>query len=124
MEPFIPLILLFFFYVCIGLPLSKARKKAQERPLPKVPKEAFPEEEAKETTKADVPQRTLNWGSMHVVTGEGEDPCHEEQFRDMPSVLNTELSEPAENTGGLSFGWTGNDIVKGFVYSEILKRKR
>ena len=61
-------------------------------------------------------------GSMNAVTGEGYDPCHDEQLA--PLTL-AETAVPAAETaeGGLQLSWTGNEIVRGIVMSEILKRK-
>ena len=61
-------------------------------------------------------------GSMSADTGEGYDPCHDEQLA--PLTL-AETAVPAAETaeGGLQLNWTGNEIVRGFVMSEILKRK-
>ena len=61
-------------------------------------------------------------GSLHAETGEGEDPCHEDQLRAMPSA-GSELAEPAPEVAGLSLSWTGSEIVKGIVISEVLKRR-
>ncbi len=59
-------------------------------------------------------------GSLGVDTGEGEDPCHEEQLQ--PVLPFTQKEEAGEQQiSGLS--WTGNDIVRGFIVSEVLNRK-
>ena len=62
-------------------------------------------------------------GSMNADTGEGYDPCHDEQLAPLSSA---EAAEPVvESAGpGLQLSWTGSDIVNGIVMSEILKRKR
>ena len=61
-------------------------------------------------------------GSMNAITGEGYDPCHDEQ---LASLTSAETAMPAAETAepGLQLEWTGNVIVRGFVMSEILKRK-
>ena len=61
-------------------------------------------------------------GSMNADTGEGFDPCHDEQLAPLSAA---ESAEPAvESAGpGLQLSWTGSDIVNGIVMSEILKRK-
>ena len=64
-------------------------------------------------------------GSLGPVTTEGYDPCHEEQLSGMEPVCQPgrEPLSPAETSPGLPLGWTGNDIVRGIVMSEILNRK-
>ena len=60
-------------------------------------------------------------GSMNAETGEGYDPCHEEQLAPLSAA---EAMEPVTETApGLQLSWTGSDIVNGIVMSEILKRK-
>ena len=61
-------------------------------------------------------------GSMNTETGEGYDPCHDEQMAPLNAV---EAAVPAVEAAqpGLQLGWTGSDVVRGFVMSEILKRK-
>lgn len=61
-------------------------------------------------------------GSMNAVTGEGYDPCHEEQLSTLSAAEKT-LPPPVTEQAHLPFGWTGSDIVRGVVMSEILKRK-
>ena len=61
-------------------------------------------------------------GSMNANTGEGYDPCHDEQLAPLSAA---EAMEPVTETAGsgLQLSWTGSDIVNGIVMSEILKRK-
>ena len=61
-------------------------------------------------------------GSMDAVTGEGYDPCHDEQLAPLNAV---EAAVPAAETAvpGLQLNWSGGEIVRGLVMSEILKRK-
>ncbi|MBR5959476.1 MAG: hypothetical protein IKZ98_00640 [Clostridia bacterium] len=61
-------------------------------------------------------------GSMNANTGEGYDPCHDEQLAPLTAA---ETSDPAVEAAGpgLQLSWTGSDIVNGIVMSEILKRK-
>ncbi len=61
-------------------------------------------------------------GSMNAETGEGYDPCHDEQLA--PLTL-AETAVPAVETSesGLQLNWNGNEVIRGFVMSEILKRK-
>ena len=64
---------------------------------------------------------TIYQGSLNAVTGEGYDPCHDEQ---MAPLTRAETIEhiPAVSSG-LQLKWTGDEIVRGFVISEILNRK-
>ena len=65
---------------------------------------------------------SLYQGSMNADTGEGYDPCHDEQLAPLSAA---EAMEPVTETApGLQLSWTGSDIVNGIVMSEILKRKR
>jgi hypothetical protein len=61
-------------------------------------------------------------GSMSASTGEGYDPCHDEQ---MAPLNAAEAASPETGTAvpGLQLSWNGSDIVQGIVMSEILKRK-
>ena len=62
-------------------------------------------------------------GSLAAETGEGLDPCHEEQMASLNEAEN--LAPPEEEMPGMPFGltWSGDEIVRGLVVSEILKRK-
>ncbi len=63
-------------------------------------------------------------GSMNASTGEGEDPCHEDDLT--PAVNPCELSpravQLAPATSGLNLTWTGDAMVKAVVMQEILTR--
>ena len=61
-------------------------------------------------------------GSMNAETGEGYDPCHDEQLAPLSAA---ETAIPAVETAepGLRLSWNGSEVVRGFVMSEILKRK-
>ena len=61
-------------------------------------------------------------GSLNAVTGEGYDPCHDQQ---LSSLTEAESRLPAEEPAvpALQLSWTGNDIVRGLVVGEILRRK-
>jgi len=61
-------------------------------------------------------------GSMNADTGEGYDPCHDEQLAPL-TLAETAVPAAEAPESGLQLGWTGSDIVRGFVMSEILKRK-
>ena len=56
-------------------------------------------------------------GSLRVDQPEGTDPCHPE------ARYSDDVPAPQE-TPGLNLRFTGNEIVRGFVWGEILNRKR
>ena len=56
-------------------------------------------------------------GSLGVATMEGKDPCHEEQL-----TMERAADEPAPAEGGLTFDWSGQNMVKAFVLQEVLTR--
>ena len=62
-------------------------------------------------------------GSLNAVTGEGYDPCHEEQMEPL-TVLRDEVPAPAEPVPGLRLSFGGDEVIRGLVMSEILKRKQ
>ena len=63
-------------------------------------------------------------GSLNAVTGEGYDPCHDEQMAPLSAAEHRDsVPAPVQTQPGLPFGWAGSDMVKGIVMSEILKRK-
>ena len=59
-------------------------------------------------------------GSLRVELPEGTDPCHDDMAAHRP------LAEPDAEAAAPGFpgSFTGNDIVRGFVWGEILNRKR
>ena len=62
-------------------------------------------------------------GSLRAETTEGMDPCHDEMEHARPMV-KSKAHENAEAAPGFRLGYSGNDIVQGFVWGEILSRKR
>ena len=56
-------------------------------------------------------------GSLGVTTLEGKDPCHEEQLTHPRTA-----DESAPDTSGLTFDWSGENLVKAFVMQEVLTR--
>ena len=144
-----PILILAIVWLLIGLPLSKIKKANQQsaqstaaararqagkRPAEKAVQAPAPEPEFHEGSMArpSVLQPTITFtehddsvyaGSMNAVTGEGYDPCHDEQ---LAPLTRAETAVPAAEAaeGGLQLEWTGSEIVRGFVMSEILKRKR
>ena len=141
MEDFAPLLLLLFFWIFIGIPVSVAKKaanqkKAARQPVQKPHTEDRPSVAQKPAEPARLTTLTSTLyepdhddsvftGSLGPVTTEGYDPCHEEQMSDLETVCQPgrETSSPKE-VPGLPFGWTGSDIVRGIVMSEILNRKQ
>lgn len=138
-------------WLLIGLPLSKLSKKAQQnakqaspnpaRPAPKMQQarpdkaqEASPLSQpapAADFARPTVMQPTITvnehddsvyQGSMFAETGEGYDPCHDEQ---LAPLTMAETAVPADEAAvpGLQLSWTGSDVVRGLVMSEILNRK-
>ena len=142
---FPPIIILLIIWVIMGLASSK--KKAQQKSakgmkpgaarkdakVPKAePEKAGPVEPQVKPARPTVMQPTISVtehddsiyrGSLNADTGEGYDPCHDEQLSSLSAAERETLSAPAEETPGLQLGWSGNDIVRGFVMSEILKKK-
>ena len=66
---------------------------------------------------------SLYQGSLNAETGEGYDPCHEPELQGLNEAETAPAVMPASTEHTLPFGWTGNDMVKGIVMSEILKRR-
>ncbi|MBQ4581405.1 MAG: hypothetical protein IJA83_12175 [Clostridia bacterium] len=56
-------------------------------------------------------------GSLGVTSLEGKDPCHEDEL-----TLERTFDEPALTENGLTFDWSGQNMVKAFVMQEILTR--
>ena len=152
MEEFGALFFVIILYFCVALPLRLARKTGGEKKKnaakprrPGFPAEAFSQEKnpgepipaeqqisgmeeigpaAQDSVRTErIPfggNEDLYRGSLNAVTGEGEDPCHEEQMESM----HTSPAPAAEKSeSGLRLSWTGSEIVRGFVMSEVLKRK-
>ena len=59
-----------------------------------------------------------NSGSLNYTSNEGKDPCHEEQLN---RIRTPEETAPPEQ-GGLTFDWTGDNMVKAVVMQEVLTR--
>ena len=56
-------------------------------------------------------------GSLGTVSMEGKDPCHEDQLRHERSFPEADTQQ-----GGLTFDWSGENLVKAFVMQEVLTR--
>ena len=147
---FPPILILVILWLVIGLPLSKLNKAAKQqqaarsaKPGTARPKQQVPAAESRQTAAAPAapaqPERptvmqptititehddSVYQGSLYAETGEGYDPCHDGQLSALSALEREPVSAPAAETPGLQLGWTGNDIVRGFVMSEILTRKK
>ena len=147
---FSPIVALLFIWLVIGLPLSflnkeakkrqaarnadsavqKQKAKAPKQKQPAAPGPAGPDREdaayrpavMRPTITVTEHDDSVYQGSLNAETGEGYDPCHDEQ---LSSLTAAEAVSPAAETvqPGLQLGWSGSDVVRGFVMSEILKRK-
>ena len=93
---------------------------AQPTAAPSVPAESRPSQRITPTVHAhlqpdcdthDVP------GSLGVVSTEGKDPCHEDQL-----THERTYDEPAKAASGMTFDWSGENMVKAFVMQEVLTR--
>ena len=56
-------------------------------------------------------------GSLGVTSMEGKDPCHEDEL-----TLERTSTEPVQAEGGMTFDWSGQNMVKAFVMQEVLTR--
>ncbi|MBQ6234197.1 MAG: hypothetical protein IJJ80_11890 [Clostridia bacterium] len=109
-----------------------APQKQQKAPKAEAPQPApVPQSEEGSFFRPTVMQPTITvtehndsiyQGSMSADTGEGYDPCHDEQLAPLSAA---QAAEPVTEVAGpgLQLSWTGSDIVNGIVMSEILKRK-
>jgi len=57
-------------------------------------------------------------GSLGYTSTEGKDPCHEEQLTHLRTPEETAVPEQ----DGLTFNWSGSDLVKAVVMQEVLTR--
>ena len=147
MTEFPVLLALALIWLLIGLPLSKvAKQKNRSGSRASAPtsgdhQKADPQmKEASEGSGEGLsPQQvyqtiqptvglgrhddSLYRGSLNAETGEGFDPCHDEDLERLNAVEAAPAVQPVSDVPALPFGWTGSDIVRGVVMSEILKRK-
>ena len=144
---FQPILILAVIWLLIGLPLSKLNQKAKQQQAARSAKPGAKnaadgknqpaarqaQAPVREPARPAVMQPTITvtehddsiyQGSLNAVTGEGYDPCHDSQLAPL-TLAETETAVPAAETQapGLQLGWTGSEIVRGFVMSEILTRK-
>ena len=145
---FPPILVLAIIWLLIGLPLSRLNKVAKQQQAAKnaksgaaktgtkapktEPRMSGPAQPEVTPARHTVLQPTITFtehddsvyqGSLNAVTGEGFDPCHDEQLSSLSSAERETVSAPGEEAPGLQLGWTGSDVVRGFVMSEILKKK-
>ena len=143
MENFAPLLFLLFVSFVVSS-ISKALKSAgkgqtpQQKKAAQQPKanQAPASPRVKEAAPAPAPRvlqptvrvtehdDSVYQGSLNAVTGEGYDPCHEEQVAVLESAERREAPKAPQAVSGLPLGWTGSDIARGFVMGEILNRRR
>lgn len=150
MDEFGPLLIVILIWVFVGLPATIAKKAKEQktaarlsrsvRPRPDagmdgvpVPGSVRPENQP-ETFSEPAPRLqptvyvtprddSVYQGSLNAETGEGFDPCHDEDLERLNAVEAVPAVQPVSDVPALPFGWTGSDIVRGVVISEILKRK-
>ena len=146
---FSPILIIALIWLCIGLPLSKMKqqtakgrttdagaKPGKARSDPKAPPAETPVSAGSPMSRPEPARPTIlapsisvtehddsvYEGSMYAVTGEGSDPCHEEM---LSSPAPSYMPAPAETAEpGLQLSWTGSEIVRGVVMSEILNRRQ
>ena len=146
---FPPILILAIVWLLIGLPLSKLSKASKQQAAQKAasqtagaPKKGKPPEQQKQAAASAAPKSepfagptvmqptisltghddSIYMGSMNAVTGEGYDPCHDEQLAPLTEAESViPAAEPEQP--GLQLSWTGSDIVRGLVMKEILDRR-
>ena len=146
---FPPILVLAIIWLLIGLPLSRLNKVAKQQQAAKnaksgaaktgakapktEPRMSGPAQPEVSPARPTVLQPTITFtehddsvyqGSLNAVTGEGFDPCHDEQLSPLSAAERETVSAPGEEAPGLLLGWTCSDVVRGFVMSEILTRKQ
>ena len=146
---FPPILVLAIIWLLIGLPLSRLNKVAKQQQAAKnaksgaaktgakapktEPRLSGPAQPEVSPARHTVLQPSITFtehddsvyqGSLNAVTGEGFDPCHDEQLSPLSAAERETVSAPGEEAPGLQLGWTGSDVVRGFVMSEILNRRK
>ena len=150
MDEFGPLLILILAWIFVGLPAAVVKKAKEQktaeklsrgaRPRPDirtggkpVPVSAEPAAQPKAfsesaprlqpTVSVTPHDDSIYRGSLNAETGEGYDPCHDEDLERLNAAEAVPAVQPVSDVPALPFGWTGSDIVRGVVISEILKRK-
>lgn len=140
------ILIVAILWLVIGLPLSKLSQQAKKNAAAKNPApdkaQNKAQQPAAEPAKPAAPARealaresrltpsisvtehddSVYQGSMFAETGEGYDPCHNEQMKPLTEAESA-MPAPVEEIPGLQLGWSGNDVVRGLVMSEILNRR-
>ncbi len=150
MDEFGPLLILILIWIFVGLPAAMAKKVKEQKTAEKlsrsarqrpgtgasrspVPVSAGPEQQPgtfseptprlQPTVYVTPRDDSVYQGSLNAETGEGFDPCHDEDLERLNAAEAAPAVQPVSDVPALPFGWTGSDIVRGVVISEILKRK-
>ena len=131
-APLLALVGIYFIFAVVAKAAKKAasvQKKTSGTPAASVPETSAPPPVAEPQLREIQPTVSIHnhddsiyLGSMNAVTGEGYDPCHEEQLSSL-TLYETIEPAPSVTAPGLQLKWTGDEIVRGLVISEILKRK-
>ena len=113
-SEFAPIILLIFFWIFVGVPLSIAKKASQQKKAarPNTVKQQPAETPGKKRENADQPERLTTLTPS--IAPSGLTMAGDEDF-----APRTVQARP-----GIPLGWTNNDVVRGIVMSEILNRKK
>jgi len=146
-----PLIAVVFIWLFVGLMnrLPKKARKGGPNAAPRPPRAPKATMEAPKTSEgpempvegraadgSDTPWSTIRptvapglrddslyQGSLNAITGEGEDPCHAEQFTVLDLAESAHEPEAVTTPAGLNLNWTADEVTRGFILGEILKRK-
>ena len=147
MDEFAPILFLILLWVFVGIPSAMVKKVREQKTASKlsagtrsgpgagkgsgpVPVQEIQAEGSREPVRRMQPTISVTprddsvyQGSLNAVTGEGFDPCHDQDLERLNAVEAAPAAQPVSDAPALPFGWTGSDIVRGVVISEILKRK-
>ena len=147
MDEFAPILFLILLWVFVGIPSAMVKKVREQKTASKlsagtrsgpgagkgsgpVPVQEIQAEGSREPVRRMQPTISVTprddsvyQGSLNAVTGEGFDPCHDQDLERLNAVEAAPPVQPVSDAPALPFGWTGSDIVRGVVISEILKRK-
>ena len=150
MDEFGPLLIVILIWVFVGLPAAVAKRAKEQKTAARLSRSVRSTPDAR-TGSAPAPgsaglekqpgtfsepaprlrptisvtphDDSLYRGSLNAETGEGFDPCHDEDLERLNALEAVPAVQPVSEVPALPFGWTGSDIVRGVVISEILKRK-
>ena len=147
MDEFGPLLIIILIWIFVGLPAAVAKKAKEQKTASKLSAGSRSKQgTGKDAAQAPVPEKqaegsrepirrmqptisvtprddSVYQGSLNAETGEGYDPCHDDDLERLNAAEAAPAAQPVSDTPALPFGWTGSDIVRGVVISEILKRK-